>query len=89
MNRNKIKANGLKTLSEMILIAATLTAGVAVHDLFKPVGDAFAAVGCIVIAFGAHSILAPILTDVFGRLIHRITPAPAADVDTSESKANA
>lgn len=91
MNRNTIKANAIRALGETILMASTLTAGLSIYDLFKPVGDEFAVAGAIVLGFATNRILTPILADVFDRLIDRITAAPAtpADGDASEPKANA
>lgn len=70
--RNKRKAQALVLTAETLLIAATLAAGIAVYEIFANLPHVFAVTAAIIAAFGTHSLLAPMFTDVFGPAVNRL-----------------
>lgn len=72
MNRNKLKANALDATANIILIVATLAAGLAVYQLLSNAARAIAVVTSIAVAFGVDSFLRPMLADTFGPHVDRL-----------------
>jgi hypothetical protein len=86
VNRNKLKATALTALAETLLIAVTLTAGLAVYHLTIPINTSVAVVTAISIAFGTHGVTAPLITAGFGPTIDRLNNTPTATDPETESR---
>jgi hypothetical protein len=72
MTKNEIKAHALKASGEALLMGTTVTIALSVFHLLAPINEDVAALTGIVIAFGVHNVLAPMLTAVFGPAIDRL-----------------
>jgi hypothetical protein len=74
--RNQAKAAALKFVAELLLMTATLAAGLGIYRLTANGPQLLAVATAIVLSFGANSILAPAFTAVFGPTINRLNGLP-------------
>ena len=81
--RDQRKAQALLITAELLLIAATLAAGIAVDQICANLPRIFAVTAAIIAAFAANYLLAPMFTEVFGPAIDRLRGLQLKGADQS------
>lgn len=74
--RDQARAGALKFVAELLLMTATLAAGLSIYRLLANGPELLSVATAIVVSFGVNSTLVPVFTAVFGPTINRLNGLP-------------